>query len=132
MLSSCCATFLENSWLFKHRLHCVKLTKKIGDQAKDIVRDPRPVHELRNEESAADLGEEHVSFAKFVPAGDYFNRCEHDPSLMQLRLLITYVVAHEEGKVNLTCATYQPALIVQHDRFARAQRQARAPRDDGL
>ena len=34
---------------------------------------------------------------------------------MQLRLLITYAVAHEEGKVNLTCATYQPALIVQHD-----------------
>ena len=53
-------------------------------------------------------------------------------SLTQLRLLITYAVAHEEGWVNSTYATYQPALIIQHDRFARAQRQARASRDDSL
>ena len=52
--------------------HCVKLEKKIRDQAKDIVCDARPVRELPDEKGAPDLGEEHVSFAKFVPARRLF------------------------------------------------------------
>ena len=55
----------------------------MGDQSKDIIRDTRPVRELRDDERAAEMGKEHVSFAKFVPAGDYFDKCEHYPSFRQ-------------------------------------------------
>jgi hypothetical protein len=61
----------------EHRLHRVKVAEEVGDQPKDIVRDARPVRELRDDERAADLGKEHVSFAKFIPAGDYFDQCQH-------------------------------------------------------
>lgn len=68
------------SWLpadFEHRLHRVKVAEEVGDQSEDIVRDACPVRELRDDERGADLGKEHVSFAKFVPAGDYFDQCQH-------------------------------------------------------
>ena len=73
------------SWLstdVEHRLHRVKVAEEVGDQSKDIVRDACPVRELRDDEPAADLGKEHVSFAKFVPAGDYFDLCQHGPAHM--------------------------------------------------
>ena len=72
------------------------------------------MRELRNEESAAE-GKERVRFAKFVPAGDYFDQCQHDPSFMQLRLLITYAVAHAGRESQPKLCDYQSALIIQHE-----------------
>ena len=73
---------VRRSWLAGRNglLDCIETADKIGDQSKDIVRDARAVHVLRDKESAADLRHKRVRIAKLVSAGKRPFIWRHDHS----------------------------------------------------